>query len=103
MRYSITWSARPSEGVEHALAGIGQERTAAVIVVTDPLFFAQRSKIVDAAKAQRIPSMFGFREFVDLGGLMSYGASLPALYRRAATYVDISKHAGRVKSARVLV
>ena len=39
-------------------------------------------------KAQRIPSMFGFREFVDLGGLMSYGASLPALYRRAAAYVD---------------
>jgi putative ABC transport system substrate-binding protein len=74
--------------VDNALAGIGREQTGAVIVVTDPLFFTQRSKIVDAVKARRIPSMFGFREFVDLGGLMSYGASLPAMWRRTATYVD---------------
>jgi putative tryptophan/tyrosine transport system substrate-binding protein len=82
------FEARTAEGVENALAGIGREQTGAVIVVTDPLFFTQRSKIVDAVRVQRIPSMFGFREFVDLGGLMSYGASLPAMWRRTATYVD---------------
>jgi hypothetical protein len=55
-------------------------------VLADPLFFREAAS----------------REVVVAGGLISYGASFSDLFRRAATYVDISKHAGRVKSERVL-
>jgi putative tryptophan/tyrosine transport system substrate-binding protein len=44
--------------------------------------------LVDFASKSRIPDSHGFREAVEVGGLMSYGASIPALWRRAATYVD---------------
>jgi putative tryptophan/tyrosine transport system substrate-binding protein len=44
--------------------------------------------IVDFANKNRLPDSHGFREAVEVGGLMSYGASVPALWRRAATYVD---------------
>jgi putative tryptophan/tyrosine transport system substrate-binding protein len=83
-----SWEGPTSETIDRALEGIAQEQTGAVIVVTDPLFFAQRTRIVETLRVRRTPSMFGFREFVDLGGLMSYGASLPAMWRRTATYVD---------------
>jgi putative ABC transport system substrate-binding protein len=43
---------------------------------------------VDVAKSSRLPAIYAAREFVDAGGLMSYGANLPALFRRTATYVD---------------
>jgi putative tryptophan/tyrosine transport system substrate-binding protein len=59
-----------------------------LIVLTDPIFFSQRSKIVELASRSRLPAMYFFREFVTAGGLMSYGPSDTDLYRRAATYVD---------------
>src|SRR5215831_1286563 len=48
----------------------------------------ERRRLVDLAARHRIPTMFGFRLYVDAGGLMSYGPNLADLYRRAATYVD---------------
>jgi putative tryptophan/tyrosine transport system substrate-binding protein len=51
------------------------------------LFTSHRKKIVDLAAQHRLPVMYGFREFVDAGGLMAYGPDLPDLYRRAATYI----------------
>jgi putative tryptophan/tyrosine transport system substrate-binding protein len=59
-----------------------------LIVLTDPIFFSQRSKIVELASRSRLPAMYFFRDFVTAGGLMSYGPSDTDLYRRAATYVD---------------
>ena len=46
------------------------------------------TQIIDLAAQHRLPTFFGSREFVDRGGLMSLGPNIPAMYRRAATYVD---------------
>jgi putative tryptophan/tyrosine transport system substrate-binding protein len=60
----------------------------AVIQLDDVLFTSHRKQIVDLAATHNLPTMYGFREFIDAGGLMAYGPDLPDLYRRAATYVD---------------
>jgi len=67
---------------------LAQEHNDGLIVATDPLLFAHRTRIVEAANQQKLAAVYGFREFVERGGLLSYGASLPEMYRRAATYVD---------------
>ena len=60
----------------------------ALIMVEDPLTIDFRKQIADFALTHRLPAMNGFRQFVDAGGLMAYGASLSDLLRRAAGYVD---------------
>jgi len=60
----------------------------ALTVLPSSMFTNQRWRIVELAATNRLPTMYPFREFVDAGGLMSYGANLPDMYRRAATYVD---------------
>ena len=50
--------------------------------------FTYRKPIVDAANRSRLPSVYGFREFVDDGGMISYGTNISDTYRRAAGYVD---------------
>jgi len=57
-------------------------------VLTDIMFITHRRAIVELAARHRLPAVYGEREYVDAGGLMSYGASLPEMYRRAAFYVD---------------
>jgi putative ABC transport system substrate-binding protein len=52
------------------------------------MLFGEHKRIVDLAAKSRLPAMYAAREFVEEGGLMSYGASQPDLFRRAATYVD---------------
>jgi putative tryptophan/tyrosine transport system substrate-binding protein len=53
-----------------------------------PLFVTHRTRLVELAAKTRLAAVYGIREFVEAGGLMSYGANVPDLYRRAATYVD---------------
>jgi putative tryptophan/tyrosine transport system substrate-binding protein len=60
----------------------------AAVQLDDVVFTSQRKQIVELAAVTRIPVMYGFREFVDAGGLIAYGADLPDQYRRAAVYVD---------------
>jgi putative ABC transport system substrate-binding protein len=60
----------------------------ALYVASDPLVNTHRNHINSLALAARLPSMHGFREFVEAGGLMSYGASFPDMFRRAADLVD---------------
>jgi putative ABC transport system substrate-binding protein len=60
----------------------------ALITVEDPLTINYRNKIVDFAATNRLPAIHGLREFVQAGGLMSYGASLIDLFRQSAVYVD---------------
>jgi putative ABC transport system substrate-binding protein len=57
-------------------------------VFGDPLLFPDRSRIPELAMKYRLPAVYMYRVFVDTGGLMSYGPSLPDLWRRAAIYVD---------------
>jgi putative ABC transport system substrate-binding protein len=60
----------------------------ALIVVEDPFTVSLQKQIIDFAGTNRLPVIYGLREFVQTGGLMAYGASLPDLRQRAASYVD---------------
>ena len=73
---------------ERAFSTIVGERADALIVFPSPMLFLERRRIVDLAAKHRLPSMAMGREFVELGGLMSYGASITDLSRRGATYID---------------
>jgi putative tryptophan/tyrosine transport system substrate-binding protein len=64
------------------------EGAGAVIQLDDVVFTSHRGRLVELAAKKRLPVVYGFREFVDAGGLIAYGADLPDQYRRAATYVD---------------
>ena len=74
--------------LDGALAAISASRAQGVIVTNDPLFFSNRGKLVQLVASKRVPAVYFARDFVDVGGLMSYGASLADSWRRAATYVD---------------
>ena len=63
-------------------------RASALMALEDPLFFRERTQIVGLAAKSRLPMMYVSREWVEAGGLMSYGTSLPYHFRHAATYVD---------------
>jgi putative ABC transport system substrate-binding protein len=73
---------------EAAFARMTEERVEALMALGDPLTVTYRIQIVDLAARSRLPAIYDLREFVDAGGLMSYGPSLPELFRRAAAYVD---------------
>jgi putative tryptophan/tyrosine transport system substrate-binding protein len=82
------FEARGPGQLDSALSKMEKERAAAPIVTPDPLFSSQRSRIMDFLARHRLPSMFFSNDYVNAGGLMSYGPSFPDSYRRAATYVD---------------
>jgi putative ABC transport system substrate-binding protein len=65
-----------------------KDRAEALYVPADPLVNSNRTRINVLALGARLPTMFGFREYVEAGGLMSYGPSIPDLFRRAGDYVD---------------
>ncbi len=65
-----------------------KNRADALYVCPDPLINANRIRIVTSALSARLPTVFGERENVDAGGLMSYGPNVPDMYRRAAEIVD---------------
>jgi putative ABC transport system substrate-binding protein len=71
-----------------AFATIVRTHPHALVVIVDRLLLAHRRRIVEFAASSRLPAMYGYREYVDVGGLLSYAPSLTDLYRRAATYVD---------------
>jgi putative ABC transport system substrate-binding protein len=65
-----------------------QRAQAFIVQAPNPVTFANRGRIVSFAQRNRLPSMYANRDYVDAGGLMSYGPSSADLFRRAATYVD---------------
>ena len=65
-----------------------QDDVSGFLVVASPLIVAQRSPLAGVASKYRLPGMYPFKENVQAGGLMSYGADRDDLYRRAATYID---------------
>jgi putative ABC transport system substrate-binding protein len=79
---------RGLDDVEPAFSAIKRERANALIVLRNPLTTTHRTRIADFAAKNRLPAMYGDREFVDAGGLMSYGVNIADLWGRAAVYVD---------------
>jgi putative ABC transport system substrate-binding protein len=74
--------------LDGAFVAMTRERADAVILLPSPMLFAEHKRIVELAAKSRLPAMYAAREFVAEGGPMSYGASQPDLFRRAATFVD---------------
>ena len=58
-----------------------------MLQIDSPLFVSNRARLAELAAANRLPAIYATRDFVEAGGLMSYGPHFPDLYRRAATYV----------------
>lgn len=75
-------------GFDDAFGMVTRDHAAGLVVFADPLTFSHQQRIVDFAAKTRIAAMFAAREFVDIGGLMSYGPSYQGMFRRGAYYVD---------------
>jgi putative tryptophan/tyrosine transport system substrate-binding protein len=79
---------RERNDLEAAFEAMVQERADGVWVLPDPLTFTARRQVVALSMRHRLPSVFWQREYVDIGGLVSYGSSVTTAFRRAAWYVD---------------
>ena len=79
---------RSAAELANAFVQIERGRLQALYVSQAALFLIRRSELVEFAASRAVPAIYPFREFVQSGGLISYGANLPEMYRRAAIYVD---------------
>jgi ABC-type uncharacterized transport system substrate-binding protein len=82
------FEARDPGSFEKAFAAMATERLTALMVQTEPMFITHRRRIVELAARSRLAAVYGEREFVDVGGLMFYGASLVEMYRDVAVHAD---------------
>jgi putative ABC transport system substrate-binding protein len=80
--------ARTPAEIDAAFVAMRGQGAGGVLVGRDALVLVQRTQIAALAAKGRLPAVYGFRENAEAGGLMAYGASVSAMYRRAATYVD---------------
>jgi putative ABC transport system substrate-binding protein len=80
--------ARSPDDIVKAFAAAASQHADAAIVFDDPVLWSYRKQIVSLAAAQGLPAMYGYSDFVDDGGLISYGPDRPDQYRRTAIYVD---------------
>jgi len=80
--------ARDSAELDSAFSAMARERADVLVVMPDVVFLDQRRRIVDLAAKRRLPAVYSWREPVDVGGLMAYGASVSDILRRGAVYVD---------------
>ena len=80
--------ARGPADFARAFSDMSMARAGALTVLASNMFVSERRRLVDLAAEKQLPAMYSARELVDAGGLMSYGANLADLNRRAATYVD---------------
>jgi putative ABC transport system substrate-binding protein len=88
-RFELTWhTARVRSDLQPVFEAIQIFRPEFLVVLTDPLAFAYRKELAGYATNAKIPAVYGFREFVESGGLVSYGANIQQSFRSAADYVD---------------
>jgi putative ABC transport system substrate-binding protein len=73
--------------LDAAFQALANDRVQAVIVLVDGMFFQERNRIAALAAAAQLPAIYGFRDLVDAGGLISYGVNLDENFYRSATYV----------------
>jgi putative ABC transport system substrate-binding protein len=83
----ITAEVREPADLEAAFRSLANSDVQAVIVQVDGMFFNERERVAALAAATRLPAVYGFRDHVDAGGLISYGVNLAECFHRAATYV----------------
>jgi putative tryptophan/tyrosine transport system substrate-binding protein len=79
---------KPSYDFDDAFRAASRSRAEALLVLTTPVLFRERSKIAQLALKNRLPTSFAHSEHVEAGGLMSYGPNFPEMWRFAAIYVD---------------
>ena len=84
----LSFGVRGPDEFTEAFAAMTREHPQAILVMADTVTLGQRQRTVEFARTHRIPAIYEMREFVDAGGLISYGINLPAHYRRAASYVN---------------
>jgi putative ABC transport system substrate-binding protein len=87
MQIQLVEARRPAD-IDRAFSEIGKARVGALAVVSTPMFGSERVRVVGLAASNQLPAVYGYRSYVDDGGLMSYGPHLEDLSRRAASYVD---------------
>ncbi len=89
LHLALTWHAADKlPELEAALERIPKSRGDFLVVLSTPFFFTYRERITAFAARAKLPAAYSLSEFVDDGGLISYGANIPDTYRRAAGYVD---------------
>ena len=79
---------RRREELEAAFATVARDRVDAIVVHSDPVLFTARARLVHWAMKHRLPGVYYFKEYVEIGGLLSYGSNIADNYRRASVYVD---------------
>jgi len=84
----VTGRVRDVSAMEHSLSAISRARADGLLVATGAATLIHKERIVEFAAKRRLPTIYTLGRFVSAGGLMSYGANLPRLARRAAIYVD---------------
>jgi putative tryptophan/tyrosine transport system substrate-binding protein len=84
----VVQEVQAADDLPGAFAAMQRERAQALVVQISPFSADNARRIVDLAAQYRLPAMYDVRSFVDAGGLVSYGPSLPEMFRRAAFYVD---------------
>ena len=88
VRLQFVEATRDPTDFDRAFSDMTRARAGALTVLPSAMFDREHRRLVDLAAKNRLPAVYTSREFVDAGGLMSYGANFPDLHRRAATYVD---------------
>jgi putative tryptophan/tyrosine transport system substrate-binding protein len=84
----VTAQARTTDDIRPAFETFASEHTEVVIVEQSNMLISASIQISEAAAAKKLPTVYGYREHVEAGGLISYGIDLNACFRRAAYYVD---------------
>jgi putative ABC transport system substrate-binding protein len=82
----LVLNADGGRAIDTAFATIAQQRVAALLVASDPLFFDRRDQLIALAARQAIPAVYYLRAFCQAGGLLSYGNNLTDMYRQVGTY-----------------
>ena len=82
------YEARAAADIETTLTAAGRDGVQALYVSQSPVFLHRRAEIIGRVASMRLPAMYFFREFVQSGGLLSYGSDLADMYRRAGVYID---------------
>jgi putative ABC transport system substrate-binding protein len=85
---TVMVAAKSAEELPPAFAALVRERADALLAIPSPLTFAERGSLAELCLANRLPAMFGFRQNVEAGGLLSYGVDVEDLIARSAVYVD---------------